>query len=419
MHTGKRLFDWVCRHPGNLHVRRCTHLKAVFFGVPRLLRHVNWSKILPLSRVGQTLLKGRRTMTTIDMMSWTCPLPLRDYPTVVMGHGSGGQMSFDLVRHMFLPLFDHAGLSRLGDSTVLELALGEGGFTKSRFAVSTDSFTVTPLFFPGGDIGQLAIHGTVNDLAMSGATPLWLTAGFVLEEGLPMDDLGQIVTNMAAAARGAGVPVVAGDTKVVDRGHGDGVYINTTGFGLVPESLDIGPERAKVGDVILLSGTIGDHGVAVMSKREGLEFETAIESDTAALHTLVAAMLDVTQEIHVLRDPTRGGLASALNEIARSSNVGVAVDERAVPVRPAVEAACEMLGLDPMYVANEGKLIAFVPGAHAEAMLAAMRAHPLGQDAAWIGTVVDEHPGMVTARTPIGGRRVVDMQVGELLPRIC
>jgi hydrogenase expression/formation protein HypE len=336
-----------------------------------------------------------------------------------MGHGSGGQMSFDLVRHMFLPLFDHASLSRLADSTVLELSAGEGGFAKPRFAVSTDSFTVTPLFFPGGDIGKLAVHGTVNDLAMSGATPLWLTAGFVLEEGLPMDDLGQIVTNMAVAAKAAGVPVVAGDTKVVDRGHGDGVYINTTGFGLVPESVDIGPERATVGDAILLSGTIGDHGVAVMSKREGLEFETAIESDTAPLHTLVAAMLDVTHEIHVLRDPTRGGLASALNEIARSSNMGIEVDELAVPVLPAVQAACEMLGLDVMYVANEGKLVAFVPGAYAEEVLAAMRAHPLGQDAAWIGKVVDEHQGMVTARTAIGGRRVVDMQVGELLPRIC
>jgi hydrogenase expression/formation protein HypE len=355
-------------------------------------------------------------LTTIDVDEWTCPLPLRDYPTIVMGHGSGGQMSFDLVRYMFLPFFDHAGLARLGDSTVLAPRLTN---QKSRFAVSTDSFTVTPLFFPGGDIGQLAVHGTVNDLAMSGATPAWLTAGFILEEGMPMDDLGHIITSMAAAAKAAGVAVVAGDTKVVDRGHGDGVYINTTGFGLVPEDVDIGPDLAQPSDMVLLSGTVGDHGVAVMSKREGLEFETAIESDTAALHTLVAAMLDETHEIHVLRDPTRGGLASTLNEIARASDVGVEIQEREVPVRPAVQAACEMLGLDPMYVANEGKLVAFVPPAHAETVLAAMQAHPLGKDAACIGTVVEEHRGMVTARTGIGGRRVVDMQVGVLLPRIC
>jgi len=333
-----------------------------------------------------------------------------------MGHGSGGQMSYDLVRYMFLPLFDHAALARLGDSTVLAAHVMN---RSSRLAISTDSFTVTPLFFPGGDIGQLAVHGTINDLAMSGAKPLWLTAGFILEEGMQMDDLGRIVTSMAAAAREADVGIVAGDTKVVDRGHGDGVFINTTGFGVVPEGVNIGPEQARPDDIILLSGTIGDHGVSVMSKREGLEFETAIESDTASLHTLVAAMLAVTPEIRVLRDPTRGGLASALNEIARASKVGIQIDERAVPVRPAVRAACEMLGLDPFYVANEGKLVAFVPAVHAEAVLAAMQAHPLGTAAARIGQVVAEHPGMVTARTGIGGRRVVDMQVGELLPRIC
>jgi hydrogenase expression/formation protein HypE len=333
-----------------------------------------------------------------------------------MGHGSGGQMSFDLVHYMFLPLFDHTALARLGDSTVLALqGLQEG----AQVAVSTDSFTVTPLFFPGGDIGQLAIHGTVNDLAMSGATPLWLTAGFILEEGLPMEDLGRIVTSMAAAAQAAGVAIVAGDTKVVDRGHGDGIFINTAGFGLVPQGVNIGPDQAQPGDMILLSGTMGDHGVAVMSKRKGLEFESTIESDTAALNTMVAAMLDVTPNLHVLRDPTRGGLSSALNEIARASNVGIEIQERDVPVRPAVLAACEMLGLDPLYVANEGKLVAFVPPTHAEKVLTAMRAHPLGAQAVCIGQVTAEHPGMVTARTGIGGRRVVDMQVGELLPRIC
>jgi hydrogenase expression/formation protein HypE len=355
-------------------------------------------------------------LTTIDITSWSCPLPLKDYPTIVLGHGSGGQMSFDLVRHLFLPLFDHSALSRLGDSTVLESDIGYDG---ARVAISTDSFTVTPLFFPGGDIGQLAVHGTINDLAMSGATPLWLTTGFILEEGLPMDDLGRIVTSMAAAARAADVAIVAGDTKVVDRGHGDGIFINTAGFGLVSPMVNIAPDLARPRDVILLSGTIGDHGVAVMSKREGLAFETTIESDTAALFPLVETMLDVTPDIHVLRDPTRGGLASALNEIARASQVGVEIDERSVPVRPAVQAACEMLGLDPLYVANEGKLVAFVPPEHAEEVLAAMQAHPLGGAAARIGQVVDEHPGMVTARTGIGGRRVIDMQVGELLPRIC
>lgn len=355
-------------------------------------------------------------MTTIDVGNWSCPLPLRDYPTIVLGHGSGGQMSFDLVRHMFLPLFDNAALARLGDSTVLETQVPN---EKARFAVSTDSFTVTPLFFPGGDIGQLAVHGTVNDLAMSGAIPLWLTAAYILEEGMAMDDLGRIVTSMAAAAKAADIAIIAGDTKVVDRGHGDGVFINTTGFGLVPEGVNIGPERAHPDDKVITSGFIGDHGVSVMSQREGLEFETTIKSDTAALHRLVAAMLEITHDIHVLRDPTRGGLASALNEIARASGVGIEIDERAVPVRPAVQAACEMLGLDPLYVANEGKLVAIVPPAQSDAVLAAMRAHPLGRDAVCLGSVVEEHPGMVTARTGIGGRRVVDMQVGALLPRIC
>jgi hydrogenase expression/formation protein HypE len=362
-------------------------------------------------------------LTTIDVTRWICPLPLRDYPAIVLGHGSGGQMSFDLVRHMFLPLFDHTALARLGDSTVLEARVPdhEAGLTfhESRFAMSTDSYTVSPLFFPGGDIGQLAVHGTVNDLAMSGAVPLWLTAGFILEEGLAMDDLGRIVTQMAAAAKAAGVSIIAGDTKVVDRGHGDGVFINTAGLGLVPDGVNIGPDLARPGDVVLLSGTVGDHGVAVMSKREGLEFETEIESDTAALHTLVAAMLKAGSGIHVLRDPTRGGLASALNEIARASNVGIEIEERDVPVRPAVQAACEMLGLDPLYVANEGKLVAFVAPENAEAVLAAMQAHPLGGGAVRIGQVIEEHPRMVTARTGIGGRRVVDMQVGALLPRIC
>jgi hydrogenase expression/formation protein HypE len=349
---------------------------------------------------------------TLNFESWSCPLPLRDHPNIVLGHGGGGKLSADLVRHLFLPAFGNDALNRLGDSTVFAL-------NGARVAVSTDSFVVRPLFFPGGDIGELAVNGTVNDLAMSGARPLYLTAGFIIEEGLPLTHLGAIVESMAAAAKAAGVQLVAGDTKVVDKGHGDGVFINTSGLGLIPDGVDIGPQRAQPGDVVLLSGTIGDHGMAVMSVREGLQFETEIVSDTAPLYGLVEAMLAVTPDIHVLRDPTRGGLASALNEIAQAAGVGIALDERKIPVDPAVHSACELLGMDPIYVANEGKLTAIVPAAHAEAVLAAMRAHPLGQRAAQIGQVVAAHPGMITARTGLGGTRVVDMQIGEQLPRIC
>jgi len=349
---------------------------------------------------------------TLDFESWSCPLPLRDYPNIVLGHGGGGKLSADLVRHLFLPAFSNDALSRLGDSTVFT-------FNGGRVAVSTDSFVVRPLFFPGGDIGELAVNGTVNDLAMSGAQPLYLTAGFIIEEGMPLAQLGVIVESMAAAAKAAGVQLIAGDTKVVDKGHGDGVFINTSGLGLIPDGVDIGPQRAQPGDAVLLSGTIGDHGMAVMSVREGLQFETEIVSDTAPLHGLVEAMLAVTRDIHVLRDPTRGGLASALNEIAQAAGVGIALDERKIPVNPAVHSACELLGMDPIYVANEGKLTAIVPAAQAEAVLAAMRAHPLGARAARIGEVVAAHPGLVTARTGIGGTRVVDMQIGEQLPRIC
>jgi hydrogenase expression/formation protein HypE len=348
----------------------------------------------------------------LNFEGWTCPLPLRDHPNIVMGHGGGGKLSADLVRHLFLPAFRNDALVRLGDGAVFEL----GG---RRVAMSTDSYVVRPLFFPGGNIGELAVHGTVNDLAMMGATPLFLSAGFIVEEGLPMETLGVIVASMAEAARRAGVQLVTGDTKVVDRGHGDGLYINTSGIGLVPDGLEIGPERARPGDAVLLSGTIGDHGMAVMSVREGLEFEAPIRSDTAALNGLVAAMLAATPEIHVLRDPTRGGVASSLNEIADSSRVGIVLDERAIPVHPAVASACEMLGMDPLYVANEGKLIAIVPADRAEAVLAALRSHPLGTGAALIGQVVEAYPGRVVARTGIGGTRVVDMQIGEQLPRIC
>ncbi|MCX7856244.1 MAG: hydrogenase expression/formation protein HypE [Anaerolineae bacterium] len=333
--------------------------------------------------------------------------------TIRMGHGAGGRMMADLIQEVFLNHLDNPLLRQLADSTVLALAGG------GRIAISTDSFVVRPLFFPGGDIGSLAVHGTVNDLAMRGARPLWLTAAFILEEGLLLEDLQRITRSMAMAAQEAGVLIVAGDTKVVERGHGDGVYINTTGVGVVPDGVDVAPHRICPGDVILISGTVGDHGIAVLSQREGLGFETELVSDSAPLNGLVEALLTAAPHIHCLRDPTRGGVAAALNELAVAAGVGVELDEAAVPVRPAVMAACEMLGFDPLTVANEGKLIAFVPPEEAEAALAAMRAHPLGRDAARIGRATAEHPGLVLARTGIGGRRVVDMPLGELLPRIC
>ena len=329
-----------------------------------------------------------------------------------MGHGGGGKLSAELVEHLFLPAFQNDALAHLGDSAVIAVENG-------RLALSTDSFVVQPLFFPGGNIGELAINGTVNDISMSGATPLYLTCGFILEEGMPLAQLGRIVESMGAAARVAGVQLVAGDTKVVDKGHGDGVYINTSGLGLIPDGVTIGPNRAQPGDAVIISGTIGDHGMAIMSVREGLAFETEIVSDTAALNGLIAEMLAVTPEIHVLRDPTRGGVASSLNEIAQASRVGIVLDESRLPVNPAVASACEFLGMDPLFVANEGKLLAIVPAAVETAVLNSMRAHALGQQATIIGRVVEQHPGILVATTSIGGTRVVAMQIGEQLPRIC
>ena len=351
-------------------------------------------------------------MSDIDISGWVCPMPLRDYPQIVLGHGGGGKLSGDLVEHLFLPAFQNDALASLADGAALTI----GG---ARLAFSTDSYVVRPLFFPGGSIADLAINGTVNDLSMLGARPLFLSVGLIIEEGLPMSTLGALVERLGAAARAAGVQVVTGDTKVVDKGHGDGVYINTSGIGLIPEGVHIAPQNARPGDVVLVSGTLGDHGMAIMSVREGLEFETLIQSDSAPLNGLVAAMLAVTPEIHVLRDPTRGGLASSLNEIARAAGVGVLLEDRRLPVRSEVSAACELLGMDPVYVANEGKLIAIVPPEHADAMLDAMRQHPYGKDAARIGQVVADHPGMVVSKTGIGGTRVVSMQIGEQLPRIC
>jgi len=339
-------------------------------------------------------------------------MPLRDHPNIVMGHGGGGKLSAELVEHLFLPAFRNEQLEQLGDAAVFHI-------NGTRLAMSTDSFVVRPLFFPGGNIGKLAVCGTINDISMSGAKPLYLSVGFIIEEGLPLELLGQIVDSMAAAAHQAGVTLITGDTKVVDKGHGDGLYINTTGVGLVPEGLHIGPDKAKPGDAILLSGTIGDHGMAIMSVREGLQFETTIISDAAALNDLVATILTVSQDIHVLRDPTRGGVASSLNEIAAAAQVGIVLDEQVIPVREAVRSACELLGMDPLYVANEGKLLAIVPHDQADAILYAMRQHPLGQQAAIIGEVVNRHPGMVVAKTGIGGTRVVAMSIGEPLPRIC
>jgi len=348
----------------------------------------------------------------LDFEGWTCPLPLRDSPTIVMGHGGGGAMSGELVEHLFLPAFGDAAAESLGDSAVLPPPTG-------RLAFSTDSFVVRPLFFPGGSIGELAVNGTVNDLAMSGARPLFLSVGFILEEGTDLAVVGAVAQHLGEAARAAGVRVVTGDTKVVESGHGDGIYINTAGIGVVPDGVDIGPQRARPGDVVIVSGEIGVHGVAIMSVREGLEFGTEVRSDTRPLHELVAAMLAVTPEIHVLRDPTRGGVATSLNEIARSSGIGIALEERALPVPDTVANACAFLGLDPLQVANEGKLLAFVPPEQADAVLAAMRAHPAGVDAVAIGSCVEDHPGMVATRTGFGATRVVDLPLGEQLPRIC
>jgi len=331
-----------------------------------------------------------------------------------LAHGAGGRMMADLIRDTFAPPLDNEYLRQMADSTVIQSPT-----SNLRLAISTDSFVVRPLFFPGGDIGSLAIHGTVNDVAMSGARPLWLTAGFILEEGLEMEVLERVVRSMAEAAREASVLVVAGDTQVVERGHGDGVYINTAGVGVVMEGTNVGPNLAQPGDVALLSGTVGDHGIAVLSQREGLAFETELVSDSAPLNKLVEDLLAAAPHTHCLRDATRGGLAAALNELAETSQVGIEIEEAAVPVRPAVTAACEMLGFDPLTVANEGKLVAFVPPEEADAALDALKAHPLSQEAARIGTITEEHAGMVLALTAIGGKRIVDMPLGELLPRIC
>jgi len=336
---------------------------------------------------------------------------------VDLAHGSGGKASAHLIEEVFGAAFDNPWLAKRNDQAVL--ALPEGGTDGARFVMTTDSFVVSPLFFPGGNIGSLAVHGTVNDIAMGGARPLYLSAGFILEEGYPLADLRRIVEAMAAAARDAGVAIVTGDTKVVEQGKGDGVFINTTGIGIVAAGVAPSAERARPGDAILVNGPIGDHGVAIMSCRETLAFETEILSDSCALHDLVATMVADVPDIHVLRDPTRGGVAATLNEIAQQSGVGITLREAAVPVRPQVTAACEVLGLDPLYVANEGKLLAIVAAEQADRLLAVMRAHPLGRDAAQIGTVHSDPDHFVQMETAFGGKRMVDWLSGEQLPRIC
>lgn len=346
------------------------------------------------------------------IVNLSCPTPLRTNDTVLLGHGSGGTLSGDLIREVFLASFRNPVLDRLDDQAIVTV-------NGTRLAFTTDSFVVKPLFFPGGDIGSLAVHGTVNDLAMGGAKPLFLSAAFILEEGLSMDVLRRVVHSMREAAAAAGVTIVTGDTKVVERGSGDQLFINTTGIGEVPKGVNLSANRAHPGDTVLLSGTIGDHGIAILAQRAGLEFDSCIQSDSASLHGLVSDMLAVSNDIRCMRDPTRGGMSSSVNEIAESSKVGIELVEREIPIREEVRGACEMLGLDPLYVANEGKLIAIVPPEIAADLLAAMQRHPLGRNACVIGKVCAAHPGLVTMRTDLGTHRIVDMLSGDQLPRIC
>ena len=346
------------------------------------------------------------------MTGLVCPIPISDYPQVLMAHGGGGRLSQQIIQKMVVPQFKNELLDLLHDGAVFSL-------NGTRVAFSTDSYVINPIFFPGGNIGELAVNGTVNDLAMCGARPMYLSSAFIIEEGFAMDDLWKVIVSMQAAASRAGVQLVTGDTKVVDRGKGDKIFINTSGVGIVGEGVQIGARNAKVGDVIIVSGEIAVHGIAIMSVRGGLEFETTMQSDTAPLNHLVAAMLASSSGIHVLRDPTRGGVASSLNEIAESSGIGIRIDETKIPVSEPVRGACEILGLDPLYVANEGKLLAFVAREDAESVLDVIRKNPLGKQAAIIGEVVGDHIGTVIMKTSIGGSRVVDMLSGEQLPRIC
>jgi hydrogenase expression/formation protein HypE len=351
-------------------------------------------------------------MSDSEGFGLSCPLPIERYPTVLLAHGGGGTLMHQLIGKVFRPAFSNPLLDVGHDGAVLPAA-------GHRLAFTTDSFVVRPLFFPGGDIGSLAVHGTVNDLAMCGARPLYLSAGFILEEGLPMEALWRIVQSMGRAAEAAGVQLVTGDTKVVERGKGDGVFINTSGVGIIEHDLTVAPQSVRPGDLILLSGDIGRHGIAVMAVREGLAFKTTIESDSAPVSGLVMDLLKAGIEIHCLRDLTRGGLSSALVEIAQTARVQIAIDERSIPIAEEVQGTCEILGLDPLYVANEGRFVAFLPSAAGERALPILQAHPLGREASVIGIVRGGQPGLVTMTTSIGGSRIVDMLSGEQLPRIC
>jgi len=341
----------------------------------------------------------------------SCPMPVTQQKTIVLGHGSGGRLTAQLVREVFLPAFDNPALRKLDDQAMLDVAPG-------KIALTTDSYVVTPLFFPGGDIGRLAVNGTVNDLAMGGARPLYLTAAFIIEEGLPLEDLQRVTRSMSQAAQEAGVAIVTGDTKVVNRGCADKLFITTAGVGLVPDGISISASNARAGDAVIVSGPIGDHGITIWSTREGIDFAGSLNSDTAPLHALVEAMIGAG-DVHVLRDPTRGGLGTSLCEIAASSSIGIELDANTVPVREEVKAACEILGMDPLFVANEGRLVAMVAESSAEKVLRAMRRVLRGQDACRIGRVVAEHAGMVLVKTEVGGSRILDVPFAEQLPRIC
>ncbi len=341
-----------------------------------------------------------------------CANLISNYDKILLGHGSGGKLTAELIKNIFLPAFENPYLSELSDQAIIDI-------NGVKIAFTTDSYVVNPIFFPGGNIGELAINGTVNDLAVGGAKPLFISAGFIIEEGFPLNDLCTIVESMENACEKAGVILVTGDTKVVEKGKGDKIFINTSGIGIIEHDIEISSRKVKPGDKILINGPIGLHGIAILSKREGIEFEIEIESDTAPLNLLVEDILSVSRKIHWMRDPTRGGISTVLNELAQSTKLGVEIWESEIPIPEPVKVACEMLGLDPLYIANEGKLIAVVDSEDAEKILEAMRNNPLGKEAKIIGEITDEHPGVVLMKTTIGGKRVVDMLAGEQLPRIC
>ena len=341
-----------------------------------------------------------------------CPIPISEYEKILLAHGGGGTLSHQLIQKMFFSQLDNPLLNTGHDGAIFKI-------TGSRMAFSTDSYVVRPIFFPGGDIGELAINGTVNDLAMCGAKPLYLSLGFIIEEGLPMEDLWRIVQSISQTAKDCGVEVVTGDTKVVDRGKGDKIFINTSGVGVIYDGLDVSPQRIQASDKIILSGKIAEHGIAILSAREEFDFETDVKSDTAPLNGLVESIINICPEIHVMRDPTRGGVSSALNEIAESANLGIYIEEDTIPIADPIKAICEILGLDPLYIANEGKLLAIVPEEKASAVLKVMQNHQYGRDSRIIGEVTLENPGKLIMKTSIGSHRIVDMLSGEQLPRIC